>query len=78
MARGIKVINGDMEEGPLMYSRIFGIHGTIGALVAVAILAISAFVLDRAYLFSAPGGVIEVDQPTPVTALDEIVVSGQR
>jgi hypothetical protein len=72
------VIIGDMEEGPLMYSRIIGIHGTIGALVAVAILAISAFVLDRAYLFSAPDGVVEVDQPTPVTALDEIVVSGQR
>lgn len=46
----------------------------ISAFVAVAILGISALVLDRAYLFSAPGGVIEVDQLTPVEALDEIVV----
>jgi hypothetical protein len=78
MAAGIKVINGDTEEGRLMYSRIFGVHGTIGALVAVAILGISALVLDRAYLFSAPGGIVEVDQPTLVTALDEVVVSGSR
>jgi hypothetical protein len=61
-----------------MYSRIFGIHGTIGALIAVAILGICALVLDRAYLFSAPVGVVEVDQPTLVTSLDEIVVSGKR
>lgn len=61
-----------------MYSRMFGAHGTIGAVVAFAILAISALVLDRGYLFSAPGGVIEVKQPTPVTALDEIVVTGDR
>ena len=57
-----------------MYSRKFGIHGMISAFVAVAILGISALVLDRAYLFSAPGGVVEVDQLIPVEALDEIVV----
>jgi hypothetical protein len=57
-----------------MYSRKLGIHGMISAFVAVAILGISALVLDRAYLFSAPGGVVEVDQLTPVEALDEIVV----
>ena len=57
-----------------MYSRMLGAHGTIGAVVAVAILAISAFVLDRGYLFSAPVGVVEVAQPTPVAALDEVVV----
>jgi hypothetical protein len=61
-----------------MYSRMFGAHGTIGAVVAFAILAISALVLDRGYLFSAPGGVIVVNQPTPVTALDEVVVTGDR
>jgi hypothetical protein len=53
---------------------MLGAHGTIGAVVAVAILAISAFVLDRGYLFSAPVGVVEVAQPTPVAALDEVVV----
>jgi hypothetical protein len=61
-----------------MYSRMFGAHGTIGAVVAVAILAISALVLDRGYLFSAPRGVIEVKQLTPVTALDEVVVAADR
>lgn len=61
-----------------MYSRIFGIHGMIGAVVAVAIFAVSALVLDRAYLFSAPAGIVEVDQLTPVEALDEIVVVIKR
>jgi hypothetical protein len=61
-----------------MYSRMFGAHGTIGAVVAVAILAISALVLDRGYLFSAPGGVIEVKQLSPVTPMDEVVVTGDR
>lgn len=61
-----------------MYSRKFGIHGMISAFVAVSILGITAFVLDRAYLFSAPAGTIEVDQLTPVSALDEIVVTVNR
>ena len=61
-----------------MYSRKFGIHGMISAFVAVAILGISALVLDRGYLFSAPSGVIEVDQPTPIDALDEVVVTVDR
>ncbi len=61
-----------------MYSRKFGIHGTISAFIAVAILGISALVLDRAYLFSAPGGFVEVGQLTPVEALDEIVVSAKQ
>ena len=58
-----------------MYSRKFGIHGMISAFVAVAILGFSALVLDRGYLFSAPSGIVEVDQPTTVEALDEIVVT---
>jgi hypothetical protein len=61
-----------------MYSRIFGIHGTIGAVVAIAILGIAVLVLDRGHLFMAPDGVIEVGQVAPVTALDEVVVSGDR
>jgi len=46
----------------------------ISAFVAFTIFGITALVLDRAHLFSAPVGVIEVHQPTPVEALDEIVV----
>lgn len=61
-----------------MYSRKLGVHGMISAFVAFAILGISALVLDRAYLFSAPGGVVTVGQPTPLEALDEIVVVAQQ
>ena len=61
-----------------MYSRKFGIHGMISAFVAFSILGITALVLDRAYLFSAPAGVVEVDQLTPVEALDAIVVTANR
>jgi hypothetical protein len=57
-----------------MYSRMFGIHGMISAFVAVAILGISALVLDRAYLFSAPRGIVEVEQLSAVVALEEIIV----
>ncbi len=61
-----------------MYSGKFGIHGMISAILAVAILGITALVLDRAYLFSAPGGIVEVDQPIPVEPLDEIVVTARQ
>ena len=47
-----------------MYSRKFGIHGMISAFVAVAIFAVSALVLDRAHLLSAPAGVVEIDALT--------------
>jgi hypothetical protein len=65
-------------EGQLMYSRMFGVHGSISAVVAIAILGVSALVLDRAYLFSAPEGVVRIDPLTPVVTLEEIVVRGQR
>jgi len=52
-----------------MYSRAFGIHGTIGAVIAVAILGFSALVLDRAHLISAPAGIVEVGELAPVEAL---------
>jgi hypothetical protein len=63
-----------------MYSRTFGIHGTISAVVAVAILGLSFLVLDRAHLDSAPLGSVEVGELTPlkVLALDEVVVRGKR
>lgn len=60
-----------------MYSGKFGIHGMISAIVAFSILAFSALVVDRAHLLSAPGGIVEVDEPTLVVALDEIVVSNR-
>jgi hypothetical protein len=50
----------------------------ISAVVALAIFSICALVLDRGYLFSAPAGVVEVNQPDPVEALDEIDVVAQR
>jgi len=61
-----------------MYSRKFGIHGMISALVAFAILGVTALVMDREYLFAAPAGVVEVGPITPVTTLDEIVVIAMR
>jgi hypothetical protein len=50
----------------------------ISAILALAILGISALVIDREYLFSAPGGVVEVDQPVLIQTMDEIVVSANR
>jgi hypothetical protein len=50
----------------------------ISALVAFAILGVTALVMDREYLFAAPGGVVEVGPITPVTTLDEIVVIAMR
>ncbi len=61
-----------------MYSRKFGIHGMISAFIAVAILGISAVVLDRGHLLSAPDGVVKVGRVTPVEALDEITVTAGR
>jgi hypothetical protein len=63
-----------------MYSRAFGIHGTISAVVAVAILGLSGLVLDRAHLFSAPAGIVEIGELTPVKALalEAIVVTAKR
>ncbi len=46
----------------------------IGAFVALALFAITALVFDRAHLFSAPDGVVQVEQPTPIVALDEVAV----
>jgi hypothetical protein len=50
----------------------------ISAFFAFAILGVSALVLDHAYLFSAPGGVVQVGQPTPVEALDEVIVIARQ
>ena len=78
MARGIKVIQATRNEDPLMYSRKFGIHGMMSAVIALAILGISAVVLDRGYPYSTPVGVIKVGQPTPIESLEEIIVTANR
>lgn len=58
----------------------FGIHGTLSAVLAAAIVGASALVLDRAHLAAAPAGIVEVGELAPVDALpdvatlDEIVV----
>lgn len=61
-----------------MYSRKFGIHGMISAIVAFAILGICMLVVDYGHPFTAPVGVVEIGPITPVTTLDEIVVIAMR
>lgn len=62
----------------------FGIHGTLSAVLAAAIVGVSGLTLDRAHLAAAPAGIVEVGELTPVDALprvaqlDEIVVSADR
>jgi hypothetical protein len=50
----------------------------ISALLAFAILGISAFVLDREYLISAPVGVVKVERLTSIETLDEVDVVAQK
>jgi hypothetical protein len=78
VARRIKVITATRNEDRLMYSRKFGVHGMISALVAVAILGICALVMDRGYLFSAPPGVVKVEKLTTVEQLDEVDVIAHK
>ncbi len=61
-----------------MYSRKFGIHGMISAFVAFAIIGISALVLDRGYLFSAPPGVVKIEKLSTVEPLEEVDVVAQK
>lgn len=65
-----------------MYSRTFGIHGMISAVIAVAILGLGGLVFDRVHLISAPAGVVEVgefatfEMRPHFATLDEVIVSG--
>ena len=74
----IKVRVATRKVDLVMYSRKFGIHGMMSAVIALAILGISAVVLDRGYPYSAPVGVIKVGHPTPIESLDEIIVTASR
>jgi len=62
----------------------YGIQRNLSAVLAAAIVATSGLVLDRAHLASAPEGIVEVGQLTPVqaplqaVALPEIVVTTKR
>lgn len=57
---------------------------TLSAVLAAAIVAFGGLVLDRAYLASAPEGIVEIGQLTPIeapsriAALPEIVVTATR
>ena len=50
----------------------------MSAVIALAILGISAVVVERGYPYSAPVAVIKVGHPTPVESLDEIIVTASR
>jgi hypothetical protein len=62
----------------------YGIQRNISAVLAAAIVAASGLVFDRAHLASAPEGVVEIGQLSPVevlpqfAALPEIVVTAKR
>lgn len=62
----------------------FNLHRNLSIVLATAIVAASGLVFDRAYLASAPEGVVEIGQLTPieapiqVAALPEIVVTAKR
>ena len=62
----------------------FGLQRNLGAVLAAAIVAASGLVFDRAHLASAPEGVVEIGQLSPVealpqvAALPEIVVTAKR
>jgi len=62
----------------------YGRHRNLSAVLAALVVAASGLVFDRAYLASAPEGIVEIGQLTPVeappqlAALPEIVVTAKR
>jgi hypothetical protein len=62
----------------------YGIHRNLSAVLAALIVAAGGLVFDRAYLASAPEGIVEIGQLTPVeatvqiAALPEVVVTAKR
>ena len=67
-----------------MYESIsYGIQRNLSAVLAAAIVATSGLIFDRAYLASAPEGMVEIGQLTlveataQIAALPEIVVSAR-
>lgn len=62
----------------------YGIQHNLSAVLAATIVAVGGLVFDRAHLASAPAGVVEIGQLTPIeapaqiAALPEIVVMARR
>lgn len=62
----------------------YGLNRNVSAVLAAAIVASGGLTLDRAHLASAPAGIVEIGQLTPVeaqaqiAALPEIVVTAAR
>ena len=62
----------------------YGIQRNLSAVLAAVIVASAGLVFDRAHLASAPEGIVEIGQLTPVAAtpqlaaLPEIVVTAKR
>ena len=60
----------------------YGIHRSVGGVLAAFIVAISGLVFDRAHLASAPEGTVEIGQleavEAQVAALPEVVVTGRK
>ena len=62
----------------------YGIHRNLSAVLAALIVATGGLVFDRAYLASAPEGIVEIGQltlvetPVQIAALPEIVVTAKR
>ena len=62
----------------------FGLQNSLSAVLAALIVAFAGVALDQSYLASAPEGVVEIGQLTPIeapvliAALPEVVVSATR
>jgi hypothetical protein len=62
----------------------YGLHRNLSAVLAALVVAASGLVFDRAYLASAPEGIVEIGQLTPIepavqiAALPEVVVTATR
>ena len=65
-------------------SNFFNLRGTLSAVLAAAIVGTSGLAFDKAHIASAPAGIIEVGQLTPVdvlpqvAALPAVIVSAPR
>lgn len=51
-----------------------GITRNLAGVLAAAIVAVSGLVFDRAYLASAPAGIVEIGALTPVEPATELAV----